>query len=232
MAGFLKTSIWNLAPAHRVLTLLNLGQQNDIGKKLRADDPAHMCLVLMATRALAMNLGLLISGLNVVDVLNVEERLREELHGGAELLAQKVRYANAIHRLTGQASAERAVDHDGFPLLLEEVNRLLIRRYALNDAIRVTDLALHYSASGVGSLPRNLSGSEGALSSKMASDILSLFVKSNALAPEFSRAILNLLASQMTEVGNETVSAKAAAAAEERHLALLAPLPPIDSESN
>lgn len=193
LAQFLNTGIWNLSPAHRVLTLLSLGQQNELCRKLRVDDPAHTCLVLLAARVLAISLGLLLSQLNVVDVLNIEERLRQELHGGAELLAQKNRFADAIHRLTGQASAEQAIDHEGFPELLEDVNRLLIRRYALNDAIRITDLALHYIAIGAGSLPRHLSGSESNQSIKMASDILSLFVKSNSLDISFGRLILGLL---------------------------------------
>lgn len=193
LAQFLKTGLWNLIPAHRVLTLLNLGQQNELCKKLRTDDPTHTCLVLLATRGLAISLGSLMSQLNVVDVLNIEDRLRQELHGGAELLAQKNRFADAIHRLTGQPSPEQAIDHDGFPQLLEDVNRLLIRRYALNDAIRITDLALHYIATGAGSLPRHLSGSESNHSIKMASDILSLFVKSNSLDIGFCNMIIGLL---------------------------------------
>lgn len=206
LAQFLNTGLWNLNPAHQVQTLLNLGQQNELCSKLRFDDPAHTCLVLLATRGLAISLGLLVSQLNVVDVLNIEDRLRQELHGGAESLAQKNRFADAIHRLTGQASAEQAIDHEGFPQLLEDVNRLLIRRYALNDAIRITDLALHYIAAGAGSLPRHLSGSESNQSIKMASDILSLFVKSNSLDFSFSRLILGLLpvaAAQETETQDQ-----------------------------
>lgn len=91
-----------------------------------------------------------------------------------------------------------------FPRLLEEVNRLLIRRYALNDAIRITDLALHYFAAGTGTLPRHLSGSESNLSAKMASDILALFVKSNSLDIGFSRAIINLLATTPEVVSEQS----------------------------
>ena len=91
-----------------------------------------------------------------------------------------------------------------FPRLLEEVNRLLIRRYALNDAIRITDLALHYFAAGTGTLPRHLSGSESNLSAKTASDILALFVKSNSLDIGFSRAIINLLATTPEVVSEQS----------------------------
>lgn len=230
LAQFLKTGLWTLNPAHRVLTLLNLGKQNELCRKLRVDDPAHACLVLLATRALAISLGLLIGQLSVIDVLDVEERLRQELHGGAEPLAQKIRFAEAIHRLTGQPSADQAIDHEGFPLLLEEVNRLLIRRYALNDAVRITDLALHYAASGVGSLPRHMSASESNLSFKIASDILCLFVKSNSLEMGFCRIILNLLpiSTTATDTTNEKVSENEANG--DKQHSLLLPLPPLDGD--
>ncbi|HDR9472027.1 hypothetical protein KTE49_11085 [Burkholderia multivorans] len=228
VAQFLRTTLWTLKPAHRVLTLLNLGQQNDLHKKLRLDDRAHMCLVLLATRALAISLGLLTSELNVVDVLNVESRLREELHGGAESLAQKVRFADAIRRLTGDAASQQAIDHEEFPRLLEEVNRLLIRRYALNDAIRITDLALHYFAAGTGTLPRHLSGSDSNLSAKMASDILALFVKSNSLDIGFSRAIINLLATTPEVVSEQSDDQRQEVSGKGEQFSLLAPLPPLE----
>jgi hypothetical protein len=228
LAQFLKKGLWTLSPAHQVLTLLNLGQQNELCRKLRIEDPAHLCIVLTATRALAVGLGLLASQLNVIDVLNIEDRLRQELHGGSESLAQKIRFAEAIHQLTGQASKEQAIDHEGFPLLLEEVHRLLIRRYALNDAIRIIDLALHYQAIGATSLPRHLSGSDSNLSIKMASDILFLFVKSNSLEMGFSRIILNLLNTSLTtgeDTEEDTTKTKSNS---DKQLSLLLPLPPLD----
>ena len=228
LAQFLTTSIWTLKPAHRVLTLLNLGQQNHLHRKLRPDDRAHVGLVLLATRALAISLGLLISKLNVLDVLKIEDRLREELHGGAESLAQKVRFADAIHRLTGEEDSEQAVDHKEFPLLLEEVNRLLIRRYALNDAIRITDLALHYFAAGVGSLPRHLSGSDSNLSAKMASDMLALFVRSNSLDISFSRAIIGLLATAPEAAPDSANERRTESKGKGEEIPLLAPLPPLE----
>lgn len=239
LVQFLKVGVWSLNPAHRVLTLLNLGQQNELHRKLRGGDLTHVCIVLLAARALAISLGVLISNLNVTDVLNVEDRLRQELHGGAESLAQKVRFAKAIHRLTGESSTEQAIDHDTFPHLLEEVNRLLIRRYALNDAIRITDLSLHYIAAGTTSLPRHLSGSESVLSAKMASDILNLFVKSNSLDVEFSKIILNLITAP-TAAGGETdekigvsktyESVESNDAGKDRQYSLLTPLPPLDDK--
>lgn len=228
LAQFLTTSIWTLKPAHRVLTLLNLGQQNNLHRKLRSDDRAHVGLVLLATRALAISLGLLISKLNVLDVLKIEDRLREELHGGADSLAQKIRFADAIHRLTGEADSEQAVDHKEFSLLLEEVNRLLIRRYALNDAVRITDLALHYFAAGVGSFPRHLSGSESNLSAKMASDMLALFVKSNSLDISFSRAIIGLLATASEATPDSANELRTESKGKAGEIPLLAPLPPLE----
>jgi hypothetical protein len=228
LAQFLNTTLWTLKPAHRVLTLLNLGQQNDLHRKLRADDRAHMCLVLLATRSLAISLGLLISKLNVLDVLKIEGRLREELHGGAESLAQKTRLADAIHRLTGDADSEQAIDHKEFPRLLEEVNRLLIRRYALNEAVRITDLALHYFAAGVDSLPRHLSGSDSNLSAKMASDMLGLFVKSNSLETGFSRAIIELLATTQEAGPDQADDRPSDPSGKGEQIPLLAPLPPLE----
>lgn len=225
---FLSVGLWTLRPAHRVLTLLNLGQQNHLHRKLRADDRTHVCLVLLATRALAISLGLLISELNVLDVLKIEDRLREELHGGTESLAQKVRFADAIHRLTGEVDSEQAIDHKEFPLLLEEVNRLLIRRYALNDAIRITDLALHYFAAGAGSLPRHLSGSDSNLSAKMASDMLALFVKSNSLEITFSRAIIGLLATTQEVAPDQADERRSESEGKGGQIPLLAPLPPLE----
>lgn len=225
---FLRTTLWTLQPAHRVLTLLNLGQQNGLHQKLRLDDRAHTCLVLLATRALAISLGLLISQLNVVDVLSVETRLREELHGGAETLAQKIRFADAIHRLTGEADSQQVIDHENFPLLLEQVNRLLVRRYALNDAVRITDLALHYFAAGTGVLPRHLGGNDSNLSAKMASDILALFVRSNALDAGFSRAIIDLLASAAGAGSDENGQHRREGSGDGEQFSLLSPLPPLE----
>lgn len=230
LAQFLTTGVWTLKPAHRVLTLLNLGQQNHLHRKLRPDDKAHVCLVLLATRALAISLGLLISELNVLDVLKIESRLREELHGGAESLAQKIRFAEAIRRLTGEADSEQTIDHEEFPRLLEEVNRLLIRRYALNDAIRITDLALHYFAAGAGSLPRHLSGSDSNLSAKMASDILALFVKSNALEISFSRTIIGLLAATPEAAPDLADERRTESEGKGEQIPLLSPLPPLDEK--
>ncbi len=230
LVQFLTTGIWTLKPAHRVLTLLNLGQQNQLHRKLRPDDRAHVCLVLLATRALAISLGLLISELNVLDVLKIEARLREELHGGVESLAQKVRFADAIHRLTGEADSEQAIDHKEFPRLLEEVNRLLVRRYALNDAIRITDLALHYFAAGAGSLPRHLSGSDSNLSVKMASDMLALFVNSNALEISFSRTIIGLLAATPETVPDPADERRTESEGKGEQIQLLSPLPPLEEK--
>ncbi|WP_374487525.1 hypothetical protein [Zoogloea sp.] len=230
LTQFLTTGLWTLKPAHRVLTLLNLGQQNHLHRKLRPDDRTHVCLVLLATRALAISLGLLISELNVLDVLKVEARLREELHGGAESLAQKVRFADAIHRLTGEVDSEQAIDHKEFPRLLEEVNRLLIRRYALNDAIRIADLALHYFAVGASSLPRHLSGSDSNPSAKMASDMLTLFVKSNLLDTAFSRAIIGLLATTQEAVPAQADELRSENDSKGEQFSLLAPLPPLDEK--
>ncbi|MGP8432370.1 hypothetical protein ACT2FY_41180 [Paraburkholderia fungorum] len=230
LAQFLDAGIWTLRPAHRVLTLLNLGEQNQLNRKLRLDDRAHMCLVLLATRALAISLGLLISQLNVVDVLNVEARLREELHGGAESLAQKIRFADAIQRLTGESDAEQTIDHQGFAKLLEEVNRLLVRRYALNDAVRITDLALHYFAAGAGALPRQLSGGGQDLSAKMASDILSLFVKSNSLDVGFSRAIIAMLPGQSSHVSGQSEVTPGDGEIKDEQFPLLDPLPPLSDQ--
>lgn len=230
LTQFLTTGLWTLKPAHRVLTLLNLGQQNHLHRKLRSDDRAHVCLVLLATRALAISLGLLISELNVLDVLKIEARLREELHGGAESLAQKVRFADAIHQLTGETDSEQAIDHKEFPRLLEEVNRLLIRRYALNDAIRITDLALHYFAAGTGSLPRHLSGSDSNLSAKMASDMLALFVKSNGLEISFSRTIIGLLATAPEATPDSADEQRTESESKGEQIPLLAPLPPLEEK--
>ncbi|MDR2332599.1 MAG: hypothetical protein LBE61_03875 [Burkholderiaceae bacterium] len=230
LAQFLSAGLWTLKPANRVLTLLNIGQQNHLHRKLRADDRAHVCLVLLATRALAISLGLLISELNVLDVLKIEQRLREVLHGGAESLAQKVRFADAIYQLTGQADSENPIDHKEFPYLLEEVNRLLVRRYALNDAIRISDLALHYYAAGAGSLPRHLSGSDSNLSTKMASDILSLFVRSNSFDNAFSRTIIGLLATTQDATPDLTDERQSGRGGRGAQIPLLAPLPPLEED--
>lgn len=228
LTQFLTTGIWVLKPAHRVLTLLSIGHQKNLHKKLRLDNPAHTCLVLLATRALAISLGLLVGGLNVVDVLKIEERLREELHGGAESLAQKERFADAIQRLAGENNSDQKLDHKDFSSLLEEVNRLVIRRYALNDAIRITDLALHYLAAGAVTLPRHLSGSDSKLSAKMASDILSLFVKSNSLDVGFSRTIIGLLASAPEASPDQGEDQRFDAVVKGEQFSLLAPLPPLE----
>jgi len=145
---------------------------------------------------LALNLGLLAARLNIIDALDVEQRLREELHGGAEALEQKRHYLAVVARLTAESrggSSDVDIDLPNFPRLLEQINRLLMRRYVLNDAVRAIDLALHYVASGYSALPRSIGGARHSLSGKVASDILSLFVSSNGLNPDFGSVIMTLL---------------------------------------
>jgi len=129
-----------------------------------------------------------------------------------------------------EADSEQAIDHKEFPRLLEEVNRLLIRRYALNDAIRITDLALHYFVAGAGSLPRHLSGSDSNLSAKMASDVLALFVKSKALEVSFSRTIIGLLAATPEAAADSADERRTEGEGKGEQIPLLAPLPPLEEK--
>ena len=166
LARFLVGGVWTLPLTRRVTTLLSLGGQSDLRKKLRADMLAHRVLVLQGALALALNLGMLVEKLNIVDALDVEQRLREELHGGADALEQKRRYLEVVAKLTAdskEGSNDGDVDLPSFSRLLEQVNRLLMRRYTLNDAVRTIDLALHYAASGHSSLPRNIGGAQHSL---------------------------------------------------------------------
>ena len=130
--------------------------------------------------------------------------------------------------MTGDTDVALDIDHKEFPRLLEEVNRLLIRRYALNDAVRITDLALHYFAAGSVTLPRHLSGSDSNLSAKMASDILALFVTSNSLDIGFSQAIMRLLATTHEVVSDQTDEQRMAGVGKGEQVSLLAPLPPLE----
>ena len=196
LSRFLLGGIWTLSPTRRVPTLLSLGDQSELKAKLRPDVLSHKVLVLQGTLVLALNLGLLAARLSVIDSLDVEQRLREELHGGAEALEQKRHYLAVVARLTAESGGESSdvdVDLPSFPGLLEQVNRLLMRRYVLNDAIRAIDLALHYRASGHTTLPRNLGGARHSLSGKVASDVLALFVTTNGFDPEFKSTIMDLL---------------------------------------
>lgn len=226
---FLTGGVWTLPPAKRVVTLTNLGGQNNLHRKLRPSEPAHVVLVMQGALMLAISLGLLASQLNVTDTLNVENRLREELHGGAEFLEQKTRYLEVLSRLSvesGAGTRDTSIDSDGFPSLLEQVNRLIVRRYALNDATRVIDLALHYLAVGSSSLPGHLGGTQTSLPAKIASDILSLFVKSNGFDEQFSLAIISLLENRNDQL--ETNTATPTPTIEPgSQISLLDPLPPM-----
>ena len=196
LSRFLLGGVWTLPLIRRVPTLLSLGEQSELRQKLRADVLPHKVLVLQGALALALNLGLLTARLNIVDSLEVEQRLREELHGGAEALAQKRHYLAVVARLTAESrggSSDVDIDLPNFPRLLEQVNRLLMRRYVLNEAVRAIDLALHYVASGHSTLPRSIGGAQPSLSGKVASDILSLFVSSNGLSADFGSTIMTLL---------------------------------------
>lgn len=196
LSRFLLGGIWTLPPTRRVPTLLSLGEQSALRQKLRADVLSHTVLVLQGALVLALNLGLLAARLNIIDALDVEQRLREELHGGAEALEQKRHYLAVVARLTAESrggSSDVDIDLPNFPRLLEQINRLLMRRYVLNDAVRAIDLALHYVASGYSALPRSIGGARHSLSGKVASDILSLFVSSNGLNPDFGSVIMTLL---------------------------------------
>lgn len=226
---FLTGGIWTLPPAKRVVTLTNLGGQNNLYRKLRPSEPAHVVLVMQGALMLAISLGLLASQLNVTDTLNVENRLREELHGGAEFLEQKTRYLEVLSRLSvesGAGTKDTSIDSDGFPSLLEQVNRLIVRRYALNDATRVIDLALHYLAVGSSSLPGHLGGTQTSLPAKIASDILSLFVKSNGFDEQFSLAIISLLENRNDQLETNT-AAPPPTIEPGSQISLLDPLPPM-----
>lgn len=231
LAQFLRGSIWTLKPANRVLTLLSLGEQNSLSKKLRISDPHHVILVLVSTLLLAISLGLLTSQLSVADTLNIEQRLREELHGGAESLDQKTRYLDALNRLateSGSQPTNNSIDFDHFPVLVEHSNRLIARRYALNDAVRVLDLALHYVAIGSSALPSHLGGTQTSLPAKIASDVLSLFVRSNGLDEQFSTLIMTLLATPAENEGQYTGPNASRSTVVEPQLSLLEPLPPLE----
>lgn len=228
---FLTGGIWTLSPAKRVVTLTNLGSQNNLNRKLRPSEPAHVILVLHGALMLAISLGLLASQLNVVDTLNVEERLREELHGGPELLEQKVRYLDVLNRLSlesGSGGRGATIDLDGFPSLLEQMNRLIVRRYALNDATRVIDLALHYFAVGSSGLPGHLGGTQTPLPAKIASDILSLFVRSNELDEKFAMVIIALLEEHDDPSKNNELT-QTHPNLSGQQVSLLDPLPPMES---
>lgn len=106
----------------------------------------------------------------------------------------------------------------------------MIRRYALNDAIRITDLALHYFAAGAGSLPRHLSGSDSSLSAKMASDMLALFVKSNSLEISFSLTIIGLLATVPEATPDQADERRTEGESNGEQIPLLAPLPPLEEK--
>ena len=228
---FLKGGVWTLKPANRVITLLNIGAQNGLNKKLRSSEANHVVFVLMGALMLAISLGLLASQLNVTDTLNVERRLREELHGGAESLDQKTRYLEVLSRLaseSGSQSADNSIDFDNFPALLELVNRVIIRRYALNDAIRVIDLALHYIATDSPALPGHLGGTQTSLPAKLASDVLTLFVRSNGFDEPFAAVIMTLLNSSTTDGGERKENDAPRKPTDEPQLSLLDPLPPVD----
>jgi len=232
LVQFLRGSIWTLRPANRVLTLLSLGGQNGLSKKLRISDPHHVVLVLVGTLMLAISLGLLTSQLNVADTLNIEQRLREELHGGAESLDQKIRYLDVLNRLateSGSQPTSSSIDFDHFPALVEHSNRLIARRYALNDAVRVLDLALHYVAIGSSALPSHLGGTQTSLPAKIASDVLSLFVRSNGLDDQFSALIMTLLDSSAGSETERTASNAPQSPLVEPQLSLLEPLPPLEA---
>ena len=126
---------------------------------------------------------------------------------------------------SGAGTKDTSIDSDGFPSLLEQVNRLIVRRYALNDATRVIDLALHYLAVGSSSLPGHLGGTQTSLPAKIASDILSLFVKSNGFDAQFSLAIISLLENRNDQL--ETNTAPPPTIEPGSQISLLDPLPPM-----
>lgn len=234
VVNFLTGGVWTLPPSKRVITLMNFGGQNDINKKLRPDQRAHVALVLQGTLMFAISLGLLAREINVADTLNVEKCLREILHGGAELLEQKIRYLEVVNRLSvesGTNDVSITIDFPSFPLLLEQIHRLIVRRYELNNAIRVIDLALHYFAANSTGLHAHLGKSKSPLPAKIASDVLALFVRSNGLDEGFSTAITDLLALQ-EGTQKEDASSSLEHDAYEVQMSLLEPLPPIETKED
>ena len=186
IASFLVYTIWSLPPAVRVLSLLDLLTPHSVNKTFNPSDHQHQALVLLGGLQLGISIGLSIMSLGVVDLGFLERRLREALHDGPVTLQQKIKYIKAFSESKGMhlENEEAALDLHSFPQLLEVVNRLILRRNHLNDAIRLLDIATYYHAVKQ-PFPHSPRWILDPFTQKLSADIFSLFITSNGLAPEF-----------------------------------------------
>jgi hypothetical protein len=186
VASFLVYTIWSLSPSVRVLSLLDLLNPESVNQTFNPKDHKHQGLVLLGALQLGISLGLTISNLCVADLPVLDRRLRETLHEGPATFEQKLKYMHAFSQYQGIEIPhdESALDLPSFPNLLELVNRLILRRNYLNDAIRIIDIATYYHASNQ-SYPHSPRWLLEPITQKMATDILELFVRANGLKTGF-----------------------------------------------
>jgi hypothetical protein len=186
ISSFLVYTVWSLPPAVRVLSLLDLLTPHSVNKTFNPADHQHQALVLLGGLQLGISIGLTIAALGVADLEFLERRLRETLHDGPATFQQKLKYMKAFSEYKGLHldNEEASLDLHSFPQLLEVVNRLILRRNHLNDAVRLLDIATHYHAVKQ-PFPHAPRWILDPITQKLGADILSLFIKSNGLAPEF-----------------------------------------------
>jgi|GEM_PF-3413702 len=186
VASFLSFTIWSLPPSMRVLSLLDLLTPYEVNRTFNPKDHQHQALVLLGGLQLGISLGLAIASLGVADLEFLERRLRETLHDGPTAFQQKLKYMREFSKLKGLPldSEEAALDLHSFPLLLEVVNRLILRRNHLNDAIRLLDIATYYHAVKQ-PFPHAPRWILDPITQKLGADILALFIRSNELPTEF-----------------------------------------------
>src|SRR5262249_21687360 len=153
-----------------------------VNETFNPKDHQHQGLVLLGVLQLGISLGLTISSLCVADLPILERRLRETLHEGAATFEQKLRYMHAFSTFQGLAipEDESALDLPSFPSLLELVNRLILRRNHLTDALRLIDITTYYHACRQ-TYPHSPRWLLEPFTQKMAIDILELFVRANGL---------------------------------------------------
>jgi hypothetical protein len=184
---FLESTVWSLSPSERVQSLLELVRAEKAYKTFRPQEPLHQSLVLFGAFQLALALGLLIAPMDPTSLSDFELRFREVLHGGAESLYQKTKLAEFIAKANRNFANDAAnpLDLPSFPALIEVARRLLVKRYALNDAIRYLDVLRHYHAAQQ-AIPESSKYLRSPLARKFAHDLLDLFILANNLDPKFS----------------------------------------------
>jgi len=182
ISKFLNYTVWELAPGVRANSLLELFKSHNMNKKFRPEDSLHSVLILRGALQLGLTVAMLTEGIQACyNNESLKIKLREQIWGGAQHLADRLEIIKGLVDKEDSLDIDPAtlLDTDGFSILAELSARFIMRRYLINDALRLLDLSAYYTA--MNQRMPHLTAIRNPLAYKMARDIIFFFATANGL---------------------------------------------------